>query len=208
MTPINPGAVEWSGENPGIYLRDPARPQLAWGTLALFFRIVISPHGSGRAMLLLGRPDEADGYPAVPNLCVSDNLAMARYLTGEFVGRFAAFRGMPGLSAFSFHDLTGCTTSSDGTSIHQETVRAGGIELTMEWRGLQAPFAADVPPALSATGSHQMYSVFRGAATGRVLLNGTALPGEVVERDFLGGRLSSAFLAFAESWIRPHEEAR
>lgn len=206
MNPINPGRVEWSGENPGIYLRDSDRPELPWCTLALYFRIVISPYGVGRAMLVLGRPDERAPFPVVPNLCVTDNQPMARYLIDHFVARFAAFRDVPALGAVSLHAMTACETHGDGNSRHVEVMRADGVELAMHWHQLQEPFAADVPPPLSATGAHQMYSVFRGAAAGRVLVDGRDLPGRVIERDFLGGRLSSAFLAFAESWVQPSTE--
>ena len=44
-TPVNPGTVEWSGENPGIYLK--ADPQADYSVVALFFSIVLSPHGRG-----------------------------------------------------------------------------------------------------------------------------------------------------------------
>jgi hypothetical protein len=38
--PIHPGTVEWSGENPGIYLKDSADGP--WRSLMCFFRIVLS----------------------------------------------------------------------------------------------------------------------------------------------------------------------
>ena len=56
--PHNPGKVEWSGENPGIYLKsDPANAE--YDTLALFFRVALSPYGRGHAGLVLGAPAEA-----------------------------------------------------------------------------------------------------------------------------------------------------
>jgi len=206
MNSINPGDVIWSGENPGIYLKDDERPQLPWGTLSLFFRIVLSPHGAGRAMLVLGAPDVVAGYPQVANFCITDNLPMARYLADEFVTQFGAFRNMPALQGMSWHTMTDCATQTDGKTMHSETLRAPGIEASMNWHSLHAPFAADVAPAVSATGAHQMYSVFRGADRGNVVVNGKPLPGRAVERDFLGGRLSSAFLAFAESWVAPRKD--
>ena len=39
--------------------------------------------------------------------------------------------------------------------------------------------------------------------SGTIELNGKALPGQVIVRDFLGRRMSTAFLAFCESWILP-----
>ena len=51
---INPGRVEWSGENPGIYLKTAGGT--AYSTLALFFRVVLSPFGRGHAAIVLGEP--------------------------------------------------------------------------------------------------------------------------------------------------------
>ena len=44
-----PGTVEWSGENPGIYLK--SDPKWAvHSTMASFFRVVLSPHGRGHRL--------------------------------------------------------------------------------------------------------------------------------------------------------------
>ena len=43
-SPVNPGAVVWSGDNPGIYLKDASG---AWQTLSVFSGS--SPHLMGRA---------------------------------------------------------------------------------------------------------------------------------------------------------------
>ena len=60
-TSINPGTVEWSGENPGIYLKED--PVGDYTALALFFRVVLSPYGRGNAAIVLGMPDAAKGWP-------------------------------------------------------------------------------------------------------------------------------------------------
>ena len=56
---------------------------------------------------------------------------------------------------------------------------------------------------MSATGRHQMYSVFVEAQRGMIAVNGAALPGNVIQRNFLDRRMSTAFLAFSETWITP-----
>ena len=48
------GNVEWSGENPGISLKD--NPDGPWTNLASFFRVVLSPYGRGHALVLLQSP--------------------------------------------------------------------------------------------------------------------------------------------------------
>lgn len=204
---INPGTVVWCGDNPGIYLKDPARPELPFGTLSLFFRVVISPHGAGRAIIVLADPAREAGFPSVANLCITDNESLMRWMVPNFVAHFGAFRGVPALQAMSWHAMRECATHTDGDALHAETLRADGVEATLSWHGLQVPFAADVPPSMTATGEHQMTSVFRGAREASVTVNGVVLPGQPVMRDFLGGRLNSAFLAFAETWVTPRGAA-
>jgi len=57
--PINfAGTVDWSGENPGISLKE--RPDGPFVALASFFRVVLSPHGRGHALVLLQSPQDAN----------------------------------------------------------------------------------------------------------------------------------------------------
>jgi hypothetical protein len=200
VSPIDPGSVEWSGENPGIYLKE--APDGPWTALAVFFRVVLSPHGRGHAVVLLGEPGAAKGHPAASNLCIADNEALARYLVADFVSNFATFRGKAGLGAMTYLPLKAARTTGDPRSNYSEIVEAEGVRVEMAWRGLGRTFAASVPPAMSATGRHHMYSVFVEGREGSLIVNGRALPGRPIERDFLGSRLSSAFLAFSETWVR------
>ena len=48
-TPVNAGSVEWSGENPGIYLKE--NPDGDYSVVALFFRIVYHHTGGALAPL-------------------------------------------------------------------------------------------------------------------------------------------------------------
>lgn len=199
-SPVNPGKVEWSGENPGIYLKD---EQGAWQALAVYFRVVTSPHGAGSGAIVLGAPATGAGYPAAPNLCLSNNEPLMRWLIEHFVSRFASFRGVPALPAMTYRVADEFETTGDGRTFHQESLRGEGVSIALRWDGLAAPFAADVAPSMSATGKHQMYSVFVEAANGSITVNGAKLPGRVIQRDFLDRRMSTAFLAFSETWITP-----
>jgi hypothetical protein len=55
----------------------------------------------------------------------------------------------------------------------------------------------------SATKAHEMYSVFLEAKSAAVSVNGTQLPGSVQSRQFFGRTMSTAFLAFSETWVTP-----
>jgi hypothetical protein len=199
--PINPNAVDWSGENPGIYLRE--REDSPWLALALYFRVVTSGHGRGHGIVVLGSPTEAKGHPAAPNFCITDNQPLMQYLVNDFVTKFATFRQAPGLAAMPYLPATGMKTQGDAKSFYSETMNAAGVEATLRWEQLSAPFAVDVPPASSATGVHQMYSVFQEAQRASITVNGKPCAGNVTPRDFLGRRMNTAFLAFSETWLRP-----
>ena len=84
--PINPGPVYWSGENPGMYLKDTADGPFV--TLISFFRVVLSPHGKGHAAFLLLDPRGNGAHTGKPNVCVTDNEPLAAYLRDNFVAHF------------------------------------------------------------------------------------------------------------------------
>jgi len=203
QSPVNAGTVEWSGENPGIYLKESTDG--AWTALAVFFKVVTSPLGRGSGAILLAAPSSAATSAQLPNVCVSDNEPLMRWLVDKFVSRFATFRNAPGLAAMAYHASTGSGTAGDGVTFHEEWIQSKDLRLNLRWEQLSHPFAVDVPPAMSATGQHQMYSVFVEAQRGVISVNDRRLGGMSIQRDFLGRRMSTSFLAFSETWIVPHE---
>lgn len=195
-TLLFPGTVEWSGENPGISLKeDPAGP---FTTLASFFRVVLSPHGRGHALVLLLDPQSAEGQ----NICLTDNEPMARWLVADYVSHFGAWRGLPGLAGLRYARLDSVRSSGDAIASYSETVRGADLTVALTWSGLGKPFCFALPPESSATGKHHMPSLFVGCATASVTVNGRARPGAPVPRDIAGQRISTAMLAFSETWIR------
>src|SRR3954469_8181121 len=102
--PINfAGTVDWSGENPGISLKE--RPDGAFVALASFFRVVLSPHGRGHALVLLQSPHQAHPGPERANGCLHDNEALARYLVADFVSNFGAYKALPSLNSLTYRQL-------------------------------------------------------------------------------------------------------
>ncbi len=195
-TTIFPGTVEWSGENPGISLKeDPNGP---FTTLASFFRVVLSPHGRGHALVLLQSPQAA----SPDNVCLTDNEPLARWLIAEYVAHFGAWRGLAGLQAINFRKLDHVEAAGDAISRYAETVRAGDLTVKLEWSGLGRPFCFALAPGGSATGRHHMPTLFVGCDKASVTVNGRSRPGAPVPRDIAGQRITTAMLAFSETWIR------
>jgi len=197
---VFPGQVEWSGENPGISLKeDPDGPFTA---LASFFRVVLSPHGRGHALVLLRSPQEAAPPAERANVCLCDNEPLARWLIDGFVAHFGAWKGLPGLKGLAFHPLDHVAASGDPTTAYAETVRAGDLTVELAWRDLGQPFCFALPPERSATGRHTMPSLFVGAAEATITVNGSRLPGRPVPREIAGRTITTAMLAFSETWIK------
>ena len=201
-TAVNPGTVEWSGENPGIYLKND--PNKDYSVVAVFFRIVLSPHGRGVGAIVLGAPASATAYPEAPNFCLTDNSPMMEYLIANFVSKFPTFAGKKGLDAMSWHDVTdGKQDNRNMPHSFSEELVSEAVRLQMTWKGIKAPMAVEVGPEATATKAHDMYAVFAEATDASITINGTDLPGNVATRQFFGQTMSTAFLALSETWVTP-----
>ncbi|HEX3500154.1 MAG TPA: hypothetical protein VHT04_12610 [Stellaceae bacterium] len=195
---VFPGAIDWTGENPGMYLKESGDGPFV--TLVSFFRVMLSPHGGGHAVVVLQDPQAKAA--STGNFCLTDNETLARWLVAGYVANFAVFRDLPALAALSYRKLTSCAREGDATAHYGEIISGDGVELRLSWEGIGEAFALQLPPDKSATGKHRMLSVFAGARDGVATLNGKRLPGHAVPRDMAERQITTAFLAFAESWIR------
>jgi hypothetical protein len=199
---VRPGHVQWTGDNPFIYLSSDGTPN-AWATLALWFRVTTSPQGTGFVALVVEAPYEPP-TPALARLCLTDNESLADALLERYVSRFPLFRSVDLATVTRLPDAS-AATDTDGrtwwTSV--ATSPDGRTAAAFAWKGVSEQFAVAVPAEHSATGSEEMMSVFAPAASASVAVNGRPLPGLTVERDFFGRRAQSAALAFSETWILP-----
>ena len=194
------GNVEWSGENPGISLKE--KPDGPFVTLASFFRVVLSPHGRGHALVLLQSPQDANPPAERANVCFHDNEKLARYLVDEFVANFGAWKGLPGLGGLTYRRLERVEAAGDPANSYSETVRSGDVTVRLAWSGLGKPFCFALPPDKSATGRHHMPSLFVGCKDATITINGIPLSGKPIPRDMAGHTITTAMLAFSETWIR------
>ena len=201
-TSINPGRVDWSGENPGIYLK--LNQEEDFSTLALFFRVVLSPYGRGHAAIVLGEPNEPKGWPEVPNFIMTDNQRMMHWIVEGWVTKMPTFIDRKGLDHMSWLDLDSVEKRPyDLKTRYCEILRGNGVTLEMQWLNMGSPLPVEVTKENSATKEHEMYSVFLEAAEARILVNDTPLKGTVGQRQFFGRTMSTAFLAFSETWVTP-----
>lgn len=200
--PINPGAIDWTGENPGIMLKE--REDGPWTALALFFRVVLSPEGRGTALMLYEDPNVARSDDAVHNVVITDNEAMSRYLMRDFVAKFGIFGSCPAFAAMRYLPLTESRPSGDPRGArYTEIVKAKGLDVELIWEELGTPTAMELPPDLSGTKAHVMFSLLVESRKAAIVVNGKTLKGKPVPREQAGLKTTTAFLYFSETWIKP-----
>jgi hypothetical protein len=198
---INAGVVDWSGENPGMYLREAADGPFV--TLISYFRVVLSPKGRGHAAFILQDPHGDGRNAAKPNLCITDNEPMAEYLRDGFVANFGAFKGIKGLASIKMVPGWDFMRAGDGSSEHVEWFRSGVGQVSLAWRQLGDVYIVEMPKDKSATGQHEMFSLFVDVRAVEVSINGRGVAGKPFPREFAGKKNSStAFLAYSETWVK------
>ena len=197
---FNPNTVDWSGENPGMYLKETADGQFV--TLISFFRVVISPHGKGHAAFMLLDPHGDGGNPEKPNVCLTDNEPLAEYLKKGFVSCFSAFKGVMGLSNVQMKPGWDFMPGGDGGTSHTESFRSAIGQVSLTWEQLSAPFMVELMKEQSATGTHEMFSLFLESTKAKAAINGKSVAGKPFPRDWVGRKSTTAFLAFSETWIK------
>ena len=202
--PITPGVVDWTGENPGILLKN---DDGSFSAMSLFFRIAWSPVGQGQVLLLYGTPDSEQGTTEAPNVILSDNDALSHYLLDNFIGRLGAFRDAPAFNGLTHIVAQSIQTDGDPMGRHySETVAGEGYTIQMVWEELEPPRALELMPHQVGSGIHSMFSVLVPANQGSILVNGHPLPGKVGTRVQADVETSTAFLYFTETWIIPPQE--
>ena len=203
--PITPGVVDWTGENPGILLKN---DDGSFSAMALFFRVAWSPLGQGQMLLLYGTPDSEQGSDEAPNIIISDNAELSEYLLESFVGRLAAFRDAPAFNGLKHLVAQSVQTEGDPMSNrYSEAISGEGISVQMVWEDLEHPRALELMPHQVGSGIHSMFSVLVPAQQGSILVNGKALPGKLGTRVQADVETTSAFLYFTETWIFPPDES-
>ncbi len=202
MTGIKTGTLDWTGDNPFIYLK--TDPEQDWSSLSLYFRIASSAYGSGQAILVLDKPYE-DGQDNDARLLITDNQPLAHYLVQDFVRHFGLFRKAVALGRLQVFDDGVFQTVNRFPELVSESVTSAraGLTVELQWHQMTQPaICVDLPQSQTQTQKHEMMCVFHPAQQAKVLINGTALPGNTIERDFNGSRAQSASLANSETWVR------
>ncbi len=200
-TPVHCGRVVWTGENPGILLKE--TPDGPWSAIALFFRIAWSPAGRGSVLMLYEDPNDARSLPTVANVLLSDNPALAEFLRTSFIAKLPTFADAPAFAALQHVSITQAHAVGDPRTCYGEVVKAPELEVELTWDELGKPTALELPVELTGGKEHEAYNVLVECRKPQIRVNGKVLKGKPVAREQAGIKTTSAFLYFSESWIDP-----
>ena len=136
------------------------------------------------------------------NVCLHDNEALAFWLVRDFARHFPQFRASPEMDRLDYYaGLDVQVSEGDARNGIRERFRAPGFEVELRWAPAGDAFFVTLPPGRSATGRHEMYSLFFDVWDASVSLDGRSLPGMVTERELHGRRAPTSFLALSETWV-------
>ena len=82
------------------------------------------------------------------------------------------------------------------------TSRTQDDDIRLTWSELDPAFLVEFDAERSATGAHEMISLFVPARRADVVVNGIRSTGAPEPRDLAGKQSSTAFLAFSETWLK------
>ena len=141
-----------------------------------FFRIVWSPVGPGNILLLYENPGKDAGLPECCNVIMADNEALRDYIKTGFIEKLGTFGDAPAYAASSQLTIDGVVSDGDpGGDFYSETVTGGGLTIKLVWEELGKPTALELPPELTGTGEHVMYSLLVDSKSCYVEVNGRRL---------------------------------
>lgn len=201
-TPLAPGRVDWSGENPGILLKETADGPFS--AMALFFRVAWSPVGQGHVLLLYQNP--LSNEEGVGNVLIGDSPPLVDYLKDRFIARLPAFRDAPAFASLVHLPARSVRSGGDPMSRrYTETISAPGTAVQLVWEDLEAPRAMELPPELTGTRAHFMSTLLVPARQAHIFVNGRRLSGQPAKRVQAGLDTTTAFLYFSETWVIPSD---
>jgi hypothetical protein len=186
--------VIFTGENPGLSLVASGSDRVV--AAASFWRSTYSLAGEGNALII--RYDRADGKTT--RAIYADNAALGRFVANTFTQHFGDFKD----HGFASLDPIPARFFQDAGSSRSHRVVCHSDERTIElvWSDVRDRQQLIGSQRVLGAHSYELATVICPCGTATITIDGQPLSGEARVRTGDDGRVSSsAFLAFAESWV-------
>jgi hypothetical protein len=192
---VKDGKVAVIGENPGIRLvvKEGAPPS----TSVSFWRVFQSPAGKGHVCFVTSDIAGDGPTPDDIRLAFTDNEKLAEYVAMQLM---TAFDKAYGEKPFPVRRAR-FERRGDTTTAWTESLTADGYRIDLVWRDLMEPFVIESKAGVPHN-PYTILSTFVPAKTAEVVINGKRAAGQATPRMRGTRQSSSAFLAFAETWLR------
>jgi len=192
---VKDGKVAVIGENPGIRLV--AKEGAAPSTSVSFWRVFQSPAGEGHVCFVTSDIAGDGPTPDDIRLAFTDNEKLAEYVAMQLMTAFdKAYGEKPFPVRRARFERRGNTTTA-----WTESLTADGYRIDLVWRDLLEPFAIESKAGVPHN-PFTILSTFVPAKTAEVVINGKRAAGQATPRMRGSRQSSSAFLAFAETWLK------
>lgn len=189
------GDVVFAGDNPALVLYRPGSDEVV--AVASWWRCAWSAAGAGQALVIWVDPAASGLGARAPTGIFTDNAAMAGLVWERFNRHWGLLQGR-GIEARAMVPAR-FTVQADGMRLHRVTCAAGTTVIELEWRDALEVIHA-VNRVAFAGSQWEVPNVVLPCADAGIRVDGVSVLGEVHQPE--GDYRSSAFLAFAESWVR------
>ena len=192
---VKAGTVAVIGENPGIRLI--AKEGAAPSTSVSFWRVFQSPAGTGHVCFVTS--DITGDGPSADDVryAFTDNEKLAHYVATQLMTAFdKAYAENPFPVKLAKFERKGDTATA-----WTEVMVADGYRVELTWRDFYEPFAIESRAGVPHN-PYTIVSTFIPAKTAEVVINGKRAAGVATPRMRGPRQSSSAFLAFAETWLK------
>ena len=194
--------VFFSGENPGMTLYVPGTEQVV--AVASYWHCTDSPWGIGHALILWLTTGTTPATDIGPGGIFTDNLDLAQVLVKNLTQHFPEFQNVP-IGTLAYVDAK-CEHIYDG-ACYRVLCQAPDVRFEIEWGEVLDRKQIIWPRFQAGETSYDLTTVICPCRVGHIRINSKTMDGEVkVVKNTDGLFSSTAFLAFAETWIGPLDE--
>jgi hypothetical protein len=191
--------VFFSGENPGMTLYLPGTEQVV--AVASYWHCTDSPWGIGRVLVLWLATDTTPisdiGFGGI----FTDNLDLAHILVDKLTQHFPEFEEVP-TQALKYVTAR-CGHTYDGTC-YQVQCQVPNTQIEIKWCDVLDRKQIVWPSFPAGNTTYDLTTVICPCRVGHIQVNSNTVDGDVkVVKNAEGLFSSTAFLAFAETWIGP-----
>ena len=191
--------IFFTGENPIITLHVPDTEQIA--AIASYWTCTDSQAGIGHALVLwLAEEKEGIGHGCI----FTDNPELAHMLVENLTQHFPEFETVP-VCTLPYVEAN-CGHTYDGKR-YQAKCHTENIQMEITWMDILDRKQVVWPGFPTGEKVFDLTTVICPCRVGEIKINGNAINGEVsIVRGDDGNYSSTAFLAFAETWIGPFDK--